>query len=78
MHSELLKLATSQGIWATLSIFLILYVLKAQEKRDIRQEDREKNYQEILSKLTDKLNIVEDVKKDVEDIKNHISKKFKE
>ena len=78
MDSELLKLATSQGIWATLSIFLILYVLKAQEKRDIRQEDREKNYQEILSKLTDKLNIVEDVKKDVEDIKNHISKKFKE
>ena len=75
MDSELMKIATSQGIWATLSIFLILYVLKAQEKRDIRQEEREKNYQEILSKLTDKLNIVEDVKKDVEDIKNYISKK---
>jgi len=34
-----------------------------QEKRDLKQEEREKNYQEIISKLTDKLNIVEDVKK---------------
>lgn len=74
MNSELLKLAESQGIWATLSIVLIFYILKAQEKRDLRQEDREKNYQEILYKLTDKLNIVEDVKKDVEDIKTYISK----
>jgi len=75
INSELLKIATSQGIWATLSIFLIFYILKAQEKRDIRQEEREKNYQEILSKLTDKLNIIEDVKQDVEEIKSYISKK---
>ena len=74
MNSELLQLAESYGIGATLSIGLIFYILKAQEKRDLRQEDRENNYQEILSKLTDKLNIVQYVKKDVEDIKNYISK----
>jgi uncharacterized metal-binding protein len=74
VDSELLKIATSQGIWATLSFVLILYILKTQEKRDVKQDDREKNYQEIISKLTDKFNIVEDVKKDVEDIKDYVFK----
>lgn len=41
------------------------YILKAQEKRDVNQENVEKNYQNIIKKLTEKFNIVEDVKKDV-------------
>lgn len=72
MDTELLKIATSQGVWAALSVALILYILKAQEKRDLKQEEREKNYQDIISKLTDKFNIVEDVEKDVKEIKKHI------
>lgn len=48
-----------------------------QEKRDLKQEEREKNYHKIISKLTDKLNIVEDVKKDVEEIKNYVFEKMK-
>lgn len=77
MEGEILKLASSQGIWAALSVALIFYILKAQEKRDIRQEEREVNYQKIISKLTDKFNIVEDVKRDVEDIKDFVFKKEK-
>lgn len=77
VESEILKLASSQGIWAALSVALIFYILKAQEKRDIRQEEREVNYQKIISKLTDKFNIVEDVKRDVEDIKEFVFKKEK-
>ncbi|HBB9210780.1 MULTISPECIES: BhlA/UviB family holin-like peptide [unclassified Clostridium] len=72
MEAEILKMALSQGIWAVLSIFLLFYILKAQEKRDEKQEEREKNYQEIISKITDKLMIIEEVKKDVEDIKKYI------
>ncbi len=72
MEAEILKIALSQGIWAVLSIFLLFYILKAQEKRDEKQEEREKNYQEIISKITDKLMIIEEVKKDVEDIKKYI------
>ena len=75
MENELLKVALSQGVWAALSVVFIFYILKAQEKRDLRQEEREKNYQEIISKLTDKFNIVEDVKKDVEDIKDFVFNK---
>ncbi|SHJ35914.1 BhlA holin family protein [Lutispora thermophila DSM 19022] len=40
MENEIVKLALSQGIWAALSIVLIFYILKAQEKRDISQEER--------------------------------------
>lgn len=75
MEKEILTAALSQGIWAVLSIFLLFYILKAQEKRDIKQEEREKNYQEIISKLTDRLSILDDVKKDVELIKRHVIKK---
>ncbi|ARC83300.1 hypothetical protein U732_4174 [Clostridium argentinense CDC 2741] len=74
---DFIKLASTQGIWSALSIVLIFYILKMQEKRDLKQEEREKNYQDIISKLTDKLNIVEDVKKDVEEIKNHVFEKIK-
>nr|WP_267491329.1 BhlA/UviB family holin-like peptide [Clostridium haemolyticum] len=59
-------------------VFLIIqqpiYILKAQEKRDTKQELRERNYQSIIENLTDKFNLVEDVKKDVEDIKEFIHK----
>lgn len=69
MNSELIKAASSQGIWATLSVVLIFYILKTQEKRDIKQEEREQNYQNIITNLTEKLNIMDNIKNDVEDIK---------
>ncbi|WP_432662949.1 BhlA/UviB family holin-like peptide [Wukongibacter baidiensis] len=75
MEEKILELASTQGIWTALTVALIFYILKNQEKRDSRQEDREKKYQEIISNLTDKLNLVEDVKKDVEEIKEYVFKK---
>lgn len=74
MEQEILKIASSQGIWASLSVGLIFYILKAQEKRDTKQELREQSYQNIIEKLTDKLNLVNDVKKDVQNIKELLSK----
>lgn len=72
MESELLKLAVSQGTWATLSIVLIFYILKTQEKRDVRQEIREQNYQDIIQKLSDKLNMLENIQTDIQEIKESI------
>lgn len=69
MESELIKLSMSQGLGYTLFVFLFLYVLKTTG-------DREKNYQctiernqSIIQDLAKQLNVVEDVKKDVEEIK---------
>ncbi len=56
MEKEILRLASSQGIGAILAIGLIFYILKAQEKRDVMQEEREKNYQNIISNLISKVN----------------------
>jgi len=75
VEKEILTSALSQGIWAVLSVFLLFYILRAQEKRDQKQEEREQSYQDIISKLTDKLGIVDEVKKDVEEIKQYIIKK---
>jgi len=74
MEEQLYELATTQGIWALLSIVLIFYILKAQEKRDTRQEERESSYQTIISGLSEKLNIVEDIKNDISEIKNTLKK----
>ena len=74
MEEQLYELATTQGIWALLSIALIFYILKAQEKRDARQEERENSYQTIISTLSDKLNIVEEIKSDISEIKNSLKK----
>jgi len=72
MGNEIIKLAATQGVWAALSVALIFYILNAQEKRDLRQEEREKNYQNIIFQLTDKFNILEDVKDNIEELKVHI------
>jgi len=75
MESKMMEIAASQGIWAALSVALIYYILRNQEKRDLRQEERDSKYQDIIASLSDKLTVVEEVKKDVEDIKNFFSAK---
>ena len=77
MENEIIKLASSQGIWAALSIMLIFYILKTQEKRDLKQEEREKKFQEIISNLSDKFALIEGVKNDVVEMKEYLYKKNK-
>lgn len=54
MNEELIKIVSTQGVWAVLSFMLIFYILKAQERRDNKQEEREKKYQDIIEQLTEK------------------------
>ena len=62
METEVLKVAATQGLWATLSVVLIFYILRSQEKRDLKQDARENKYQEIIHKLTEQLYVVNDLK----------------
>ncbi|PSM56680.1 UviB-like protein [Clostridium diolis] len=71
--NELIKNAATQGIWAALSCVLIVYILKAQETRDSKQEEREENYQEIIRELTDKLNLLDSINLTINEIKNKIN-----
>lgn len=74
MNEKVVELAATQGIWALLSIILIFYILKAQEKRDSKQEEREKNYQLIISNLSEKFKFFEGIKEDIAEIKNFLIK----
>ncbi|KNF08569.1 hypothetical protein CLPU_6c00550 [Gottschalkia purinilytica] len=65
MEQEIIKIALSQGIWAVLFVFMLFYVLR-------ENSNRENNYQEIIKELSEKFNIVEDVKEDVREIKKKI------
>lgn len=73
MEKELIHMATTQGIWAVLSIFLIIYTLKTQEKRDIANNEREKSYQNTINKLSEKINdlavIIKELKEEIKNIK---------
>ena len=72
MESTILDAALSQGIWAVLAIFLLIYIVKANEKRDQKQEEREKNYQTVIEKLTESFRILNEVQKDLQEIKDCI------
>lgn len=67
MESELIKMATSQGFYATLFVALLLYVLKTNG-------EREKKYQETIDKLAAKFDVVDDIRKDVSEIKDAVGK----
>ncbi|MCK5764082.1 MAG: hypothetical protein KAH05_08180 [Clostridiales bacterium] len=55
MENSLLEIAVSQGVWALLSIFLILNSIKRQDKSDQILKERETKYQEIINRLIDEL-----------------------
>ncbi|AOR22958.1 BhlA/UviB family holin-like peptide [Clostridium taeniosporum] len=73
MFDQLIKLATTQGIWTILSCVLIIYILKAQENRDLKQEEREKNYQDIIKQLTERLNTLDSISSTVNEIRKKIN-----
>lgn len=58
METTVMNVAVSHGIWAVLAVFLLVYIVKSNEKRDEKQEEREKNYQSVIEKLTDRKSVV--------------------
>ena len=68
MHLEqaLIEAATTQGIWVLLSLFL--YTIKNNEKLVEKQDKREENYQKLLSDMTEKYAVVEDIRNSVDEI----------
>lgn len=78
VESRILEAALSQGIWAILSVALLFYILRSQEKRDEKQDEREKNYQQLLENLSNKFEIIEDMQNDIIEIKDKINNPIKE
>ena len=70
MHLEqaLIEAATTQGIWVLLFVSLFLYTIKNNEKLAEKQDQREVNYQKLLSDMTEKYAVVEDIRNSVDEI----------
>lgn len=60
--NEIISIVVSNGVFAILFVCLFMYQLKDSAKRETK-------YQETIEKLTENLQILQDVQKDVGDIK---------
>ena len=70
MHLEqaLIEAATTQGIWVLLFVSQFMYTIKNNEKLAEKQDKREENYQKLLSDMTEKYAVVEDIRNSVDEI----------
>lgn len=74
MEGEVLKYFLTQGVFAALFVWLLMDTRKDNKEREKGYQDTIKDNQQIINKLTDKFNVVESIKEDVEDIKEIILK----
>lgn len=75
METTVMNVAVSQGIWAVLAVFLLIYIVKSNEQRDTKQEEREKNYQTVIESLTEKFQILNQVQSDLKEINDNLFNK---
>ncbi len=68
MWEQIVNLAISNGLFAVLFLGLLVYQLKDSRIR-------EQKYQSMITKLGNSLEIVKQVKEDVEDIKDKLNSK---
>ena len=74
MHLEqaLIEAATTQGIWVLLFVSLFMYTIKNYEILAEKQDKREENYQKLLSDMTEKYAVVEDIRNSVDEIQKKV------
>lgn len=65
MWKKIVNLAISNGLFAVLFLGLLIYLLKDSSKR-------EKKYQQTIECLNKHLDVVEDIEKNVEEIKTEM------
>lgn len=68
----LLQKALSEGLGYALFVVLLFYVLKQQEKRDLKSEQREEKYQGIIAELTQKFEVVNKMSDKIDKVEEKI------
>lgn len=74
MEEILLQVTQSQGIWTVLFVFLLLYTIRKNDNLDLKQEEREENYQKLLSDLTEKYSLLSNMDKQISNLYKIIKK----
>ena len=65
MWQKIMELALTNGIWSALFVGLLVYELRDSSKR-------EKKYQETIQKLNTHLEIVNDIKEEVKELRSAV------
>lgn len=65
MENEIFKLITQQGIWAVLFLWLFFNTMK-------KYEEREEKLYGVIDSLTEKFDIVSDIKEDIKEVKEDV------
>jgi hypothetical protein len=68
MWDEIFQILLSNGVWAVLFVSLLVYQLKDSAKR-------EEKYQKTIELLTEKYDVLEEIKTDIDDIKVSLKNK---
>lgn len=81
MEEKLIQQALENGIWVTLFVVLFLYTMYDGRNREIRYQAREDKYQiaisqnqEVIKELSKQFCIVNEIQKDVIDIKYSLNR----
>lgn len=74
MENELFKVIINNGAWAVLFVWLLIDTRKESKVREEKLQGIINKNQEVISKLADKFDVVEDIQSDVTDIKNKLEK----
>ena len=65
MNNEIIRLATTQGLFAVLFVALFFYVLKENSRRECK-------YQEIIKDLASRFEILKDISMDIKYLKQKV------
>ena len=69
METELIEVVSTQGLGAVLSVALLFYIIRTQKVRDDIQNKREEKYQNLLTELTKRFDVIKDIQKELNEIK---------
>lgn len=70
-----MDLAAANGLWATLFVFLFIYVLYDTRKREKKYQETIAENQKIINSLSEKFGIVDQIQKNVVDIKDELKRR---
>lgn len=63
--NDIISIVVSNGVFAVLFVWLFWYQLKDSSKREVR-------YQQTIEQLTTHLQVLDDVKQDISEIKDYL------
>ena len=65
MWEKIMELALTNGVWSALFVGLLVFQLKDSAKR-------EKKYQETIQRLSTHLDVVQDIKEEIKEIRTAV------